>query len=155
LKTDNPDAVGEIRYVIPRDEDPEDSDDAGDDSPEASQPGDRLGRPQVRAVVDQLFSLRGQPKYTGEGGTICWRDMALLLPRRTVVLTELERELRRRDMPFVVTKGIGFWQRQEVRDVSSLASCLADSGDELALFGVLRGPLGHLNDTEILFLSQL
>src|SRR5262249_16489380 len=50
--------------------------------------------------------------------------------------------------------GIGFWQRQEIRDVVSLATFLADGGDELALFALLRGPMGQLNDQEILFLSQ-
>src|SRR5262249_3862137 len=53
------------------------------------------------------------------------------------------------------TSGIGFWQRQEIRDLVSLASFLADSGDELALFALLRGPMGQLSDQEILFLSQL
>jgi ATP-dependent exoDNAse (exonuclease V) beta subunit len=81
--------------------------------------------------------------------------MAVLLPSRSTVLTELEKEFRRRGVPFIVTKGIGFWQRQEVRDVINLAACLADTGDELALFAVLRSPLVQLSDTEILFLSQL
>jgi len=81
--------------------------------------------------------------------------MAILLPSRDVVLGKLEKELTRRGIPYVVTSGIGFWQRQEVRDIVSLACFLANAGDELALFAMLRGPLGQLNDREILFLSQL
>src|SRR5207302_5151561 len=131
----------------------------GGGEPEENSEGDgRLGSTQVQAVVDQLVSLQGHPKYTareGEPNTLAWHDMAVLLPSRSTVLTELEKELRRRGVPFIVTKGIGFWQRQEVRDVINLTACLADFGDELALFAVLRSPLGQWTDTEILFLSQL
>ncbi len=150
-----PGAVGEVRYVLPQDTADAEEEDTGDPAEEEST-GEGLGHRQVVAVVDQLVSLHGQPKYTGEqGATLSWNDMAVLLPSRTVVLGELEKEFRRRNIPFVVTRGIGFWQRQEVRDVINLATCLADPGDELALFAVLRGPLGLLTDTEILFLSQL
>jgi hypothetical protein len=81
--------------------------------------------------------------------------MAVLLPSRDVVLTELEKEFRRRGVPFVVHKGIGFWQRQEVRDLVNLALSLTDPSDELALFAVLRGPIGQCADGDLLFLSQL
>lgn len=149
-------AVGDVRYVYAME--PE-ADELGDsESLDESPPAEDLGRVQVRAVVDQLTSLHGQPKHTAKDGdprTLRWNDMAVLLPSRDVVLTELEKELRRRRVPFVVSKGIGFWQRQEVQDGVNLATCLADPGDELALFAVLRSPIGQLTDTEILFLSQL
>jgi ATP-dependent helicase/nuclease subunit A len=169
---------GEVRYVIPAADrrqpilDNDRSEDKGEGDAEASLAGeseqaateqteaaqeDDLGKTQVQAVVDQLVSLYGQPKFLTEKDqpkSLAWKDMAILLPSRTVVLRCLEKELTERGVPFVVTRGIGFWQRQEVRDVVSLASFLADAGDELALFAVLRGPLGQLSDTEILFLSE-
>ena len=153
-------AVGEVRYVVPREQTEEASEvDGTAGEPEEQAPaGDTLGRLQVRAVVDQLIELHGRPKLTarpGEPAILEWRDMAVLLPSRSTVLSELEKEFRRRRVPFIVTKGIGFWQRQEIRDVVNLATCLADTGDELALFAVLRSPLGQLSDAEILFLSQL
>ncbi len=141
-----PGVVGEVCYVIPEDADADETDDEGPT------------RPQVEAVVAELAALHGTPCYRGEDGgpgPLRWSDMAILLPSRTAVLTELERALRRRGVPFAVTGGIGFWQRQEVRDLVDLAACLADRGDELALCGVLRGPLGQLTDTELFFLSQL
>ena len=152
-----PGAAGEVRYVIPRDAAGGEGDEEPEGEPaEEGAAGEALGHRPVVAVVDQLAALHGQPMYTGgPDATLSWKDMAVLLPSRTVVLTELEKEFRQRHIPFVVTRGIGFWQRQEVRDVVNLATCLADPGDELALFGVLRGPLGLLTDTEILFLSQL
>lgn len=148
-------AVGEVRYVVAGE--PEADSGNEDEQDEAPATQDLPGR-QVQAIVDQLESLQGQPKYIVEDDkfeTLKWKDMAILLPSRDVVLGRLEKELARREIPYVVTSGIGFWQRQEIRDMVSLASYLADAGDELALFAVLRGPVGQLSDQEILFLSQL
>ncbi|MGE3809549.1 MAG: UvrD-helicase domain-containing protein, partial [Gemmataceae bacterium] len=153
-------AVGEVRYIIP-DEPPvgAGSDESGEpeqDDGEAERSVEDLGLVPVQALVDQLVDLHGQPKLGADAPVpLRWSDMAILLPSRTMVLTQLEEELRGRGVPFVVTGGIGFWQRQEVSDVINLACCLADRGDELALFAMLRGPLGQLHDAEILFLSQL
>jgi ATP-dependent helicase/nuclease subunit A len=145
-----PDVNGEVRYIIPEEEEEAGADEEGG--------AESLGPAQVRATVEQLRTLHGQPRYLPRANApepLRWQDMAILLPSRTLVLTALEKELRRRDVPFVVTGGIGFWQRLEIRDMISLASCLADHGDELALFALLRSPLGQCTDTQILFLSQL
>jgi len=148
-------AAGEVRYVVIGEPEADSGNEVESDETAATE--DLPGR-QVQAVLDQLESLRGQPKHIvkyGESDTLSWKDMAILLPSRDVVLGRLEKELAYRKIPYVVTSGIGFWQRQEVRDVVSLVCFLADSGDELALFALLRGPLGQLSDQEILFLSQL
>jgi ATP-dependent helicase/nuclease subunit A len=153
------DVAGQVHYVMAGAQDATDADEetAGPDQlSEAA--GNDLTNTQVASVVDRLVALHGRPKYTarpGEARELAWGDMAVLLPSRSLVLTPLEREFRRRQVPFILTRGIGFWQRQEVRDVIHLATCLADPGDELALFAVLRSPIGQLTDTEILFLSEL
>jgi ATP-dependent helicase/nuclease subunit A len=139
-------ARGTVRYLIPKQVTAESEEERG---PSAL---------QARVVVDELIAVHGQPRHKakpGEADRLQWKDMAVLLPSRTEALVALEKELRQRRLPYNVHKGIGFWQRQEVRDVVSLAGFLADHGDELSLFAVLRGPLGQLLDTEILFLSQL
>lgn len=144
---------GSVCYVIPRLPDEEEED------PEADEPPtEMIALPQVSMVVDRLMALHGSPRpaaRAGEPATLAWADMAVLLPSRDVVLTELEREFRRRGVPFLVHKGIGFWQRLEVRDVVNLALALADPEDQLSLFAVLRGPVGQCTDEEIFFLSQL
>jgi ATP-dependent helicase/nuclease subunit A len=160
LKSNTAKSAGEVRYILPLEQEEENFEDeaAWTEQEENVQPGESLGGLQVRAVVDQFISLHGCAKYTArpeERQTLIWSDMAVLLPSRSTVLSELEKEFRRWEVPFIVTKGIGFWQRQEIRDVVSLATCLAETGDELALFALLRSPLGQLSDTEILFLSQL
>jgi ATP-dependent helicase/nuclease subunit A len=150
-------ATGEIRYVVVGESEADSATEEEGDQEGAPVVQDLPGK-QVQAAIDQLASLRGQPKHIvkhDEDSTLKWRDMAILLPSRDVVLGKLEKELTRRGIPYVVTSGIGFWQRQEVRDIVSLACFLANAGDELALFAVLRGPLGQLVDSEVLFLSQL
>ncbi|HEV2948696.1 MAG TPA: UvrD-helicase domain-containing protein, partial [Gemmataceae bacterium] len=146
--------AGEVRYLVIGEPEADPVNEAEGDEKATED----LPSRQVQAVVDQLESLVGKPKHIvrdGESNTLLWKDMAILLPSRDVVLGRLEKELARRRVPYVVTSGIGFWQRQEIRDVVSLACFLADSGDELALFALLRGPMGQLSDQEILFLSQL
>jgi ATP-dependent helicase/nuclease subunit A len=144
---------GEIRYLVIGESEADQVNDADGDE----RATEDLPSRQMQAVVDQLESLLGQPKHIvkdSESSTLSWKDMAILLPSRDVVLGRLEKELARRRIPYVVTSGIGFWQRQEIRDVVSLSSYLADTGDELALFALLRGPMGRFSDQEILFLSQ-
>ena len=148
---------GEVRYVRPLDETAEETDEEQGDEGEATAK-EELAKAQVEAVADQLAGLIGTPRLVPAQDppvNLKWQDMAVLLPTRTVTLTALESALRRRNIPFVVTGGIGFWQRQEVLDLVNLASWLADPGDDLALFVVLRSPLALLTDGEILFLSQL
>lgn len=160
LESDGPTAGGDIRYVAP-DGQAEALFEAGDDpgGDNGDVPHDiPLSQLQVQCVVDQLIRLHGQTRWRpgkGESPTLEFRDMAILLPSRDVVLANLEKELSRRNVPFIVTKGVGFWQRQEVRDVVNLASFLANPSDGMSLFAVLRGPIGRLSDTEIFFLSQL
>lgn len=149
-------ANGEVRYVFASasEEEPEDS--SADELGESDQSKDELIAAQVEAVADEFVRLLGAPRLVGEStATLHWRDMAILLPSRSETLSALESVLRRRQIPFVVFGGIGFWQRQEIRDLVHLASWLADPGDELSLFVVLRSPLAFMSDSEIFFLSSL
>ncbi|GIW78887.1 MAG: hypothetical protein KatS3mg105_0694 [Gemmatales bacterium] len=151
--------LGEVRYIaIEQQTDEENgiSEESGDD--EENGETDDLSNEQVRAVVDQLVDLYGQPKFikpNAPPGSLSWGDMAVLLPSRNVVLRQLEQEFQRRQVPYTVFRGIGFWQRLEISDVINLALYLSDPTDELALTGVLRSPIGQCSDAEILFLSQL
>jgi ATP-dependent helicase/nuclease subunit A len=151
-------SCGEVRYIYSDDQEVESAEDGPEDQEEESSTGGSLVVAQVEAVAAEFLKLWGAPRLNpGESDpdTLRWQDMAVLLPSRTETLTELERAFRRRRIPFVVFGGIGFWQRQEIRDLVSLASWLADPGDELSLFVVLRSPIVQLDDSEIFFLSQL
>jgi ATP-dependent helicase/nuclease subunit A len=67
-------------------------------------------------------------------------DMAILLRRRTH-LTLFEDALRKQGIPFIVVKGIGFYDEPEVALLRDLLFLLVDPSDNHSLFNVLRSPL--------------
>ncbi len=67
-------------------------------------------------------------------------DMAILLRRRTY-LPVYEDALRRHGIPFLVVKGIGFYDEPEVAMLRELLFFLVDPRDDYSLFCVLRSPL--------------
>ena len=78
-----------------------------------------------------------------DGGTkrpCMFGDMAILLRRRTH-LTLFEDALRKQGIPFIVVKGIGFYDEPEVALLRDLLFLLVDPSDDHSLFCVLRSPL--------------
>jgi len=69
-----------------------------------------------------------------------WADMAVLLRQRTH-LASFEDALRRENIPFIVLKGMGFYEEPEVALLREFASFLVDPGDDYSLFCLLRSPL--------------
>ena len=67
-------------------------------------------------------------------------DMAVLLRKRTH-LTLFESALRKEHIPFIVVKGIGFYDEPEVALLRELLSFIIDPHDDYSLFCVLRSPL--------------
>ncbi len=67
-------------------------------------------------------------------------DMAILLRKRTH-LTIYEEALRRHGIPFIVVKGIGFYDEPEVAFLRELLFFLVDPYDDHSLFCLLRSPL--------------
>jgi len=67
-------------------------------------------------------------------------DMAVLLRKRTH-LTLFESALRKEHIPFIVVKGIGFYDEPEVALLRELLSFIVDPHDDYSLFCVLRSPL--------------
>jgi len=80
--------------------------------------------------------------------------IAILLNRRTK-LKVYEEALRRESIEFIVVRGRGFFQRQEIMDLGNLLGFLADRSNSLYLAGFLRSPVGHVTDEGIYLLSRL
>lgn len=77
-----------------------------------------------------------------------WRDIAILLERRTK-LGEYLHALGRRNIPYYVHKGSGFYQCQEILDLINLLTFLLKSYDDISLVGLLRSPYIGMKDTDI------
>ena len=81
-----------------------------------------------------------------------FRDIAILLRTRTR-LKEFEEALRAVHIPFIVAGGIGFYQQQEIYDLTNLLRVLNDPRQDIALAGVLRSPLLNFSDDQLFYLA--
>jgi ATP-dependent helicase/nuclease subunit A len=80
-------------------------------------------------------------------------DIAILI-RDRAALSDIEFNLRNRDIPFKTVGGIGFWQRQEIYDIYHILRFLANPSDDLALIAILRSRLILLPDSLIFLLAE-
>jgi ATP-dependent helicase/nuclease subunit A len=83
-------------------------------------------------------------RLRGDDG-VRYGDMAVLFRAFTEVKT-YENALRRREIPYYVVKGRGFFQCQEVSDAASVLAAVLDRDDGVALAATLRSPLFALDD---------
>ena len=74
-----------------------------------------------------------------------FRDIAILF-RRFTHIKLYERELRRRNIPYYVVKGRGFFGCQEIKDILNFLKYLDGENDDSALVGILRSPLVGVSD---------
>jgi len=82
-----------------------------------------------------------------------YKDVAILV-RALTALDPFARALDRFYIPFVVTGGKSFLEAREIRDLMAFLAALVNPLDEVALVGVLRGPIVGLTDDEILRLGK-
>ncbi|WP_062047957.1 3'-5' exonuclease [Bacillus sp. JCM 19034] len=73
-----------------------------------------------------------------------WGDMAILIPSRTNLLS-LEQSLTKKNIPYVINGGVGFFERQEVIDFVTMIRWLTRPFEEIHLLAVLRSPLNGLS----------
>ncbi|MGB9714998.1 MAG: UvrD-helicase domain-containing protein [Thermodesulfovibrionales bacterium] len=106
---------------------------------------------EASILAKRIQSLVGNYEiYDGDKKRAClYSDMAILLRRRTH-LSLLEDALRIYKIPFVIVKGIGFYDEPEVAFLRELISFLVDPKDDYSLFCILRSPLFNI-DYDTLF----
>ncbi|MBN1356636.1 UvrD-helicase domain-containing protein [bacterium] len=116
--------------------------------PEPAEPPDSKGYPASQATF-----MAGHIRSLVSDGICNYRDIAVMFPRRRF-LPVIESGLRSADIPFAIYKGIGFWDRPEIRDIVAVTAWLADPSDRISLFAILRSPFFGLSDTGLLVLSM-
>ena len=92
----------------------------------------------------------------GDGETprpIRYGDIAILIRTRTR-LPEIESALLNAKVPYKITGGIGFYQHQEIYDISNYLQFLADPTNDVALAGILRAPFFGVSDVELYEVTQ-
>lgn len=82
-----------------------------------------------------------------------YRDMAVLF-QKTTALRFYEKELAERGIPYFVTKGSGFYEKQEVKDIVNFMTLLEKPDLDIPLAGVLRSPLVGITDDSLFWLAR-
>jgi ATP-dependent helicase/nuclease subunit A len=90
---------------------------------------------RIQSLINQYEVWDGETKRTCTYG-----DIAILLRKRTH-LGIFEDALRREGIPFIMLKGIGFYDEPEVAVLRELLSFIIDPMDDYNLFCLLRSPL--------------
>ena len=130
--------------------DGDDEADSGEASAESSEP-DMIAR-RIRELMIPTQPHDDSAAETPKSRPAQWKDIAILLRTRTR-LKAFEEALRRHGIPFLVTGGIGFFEQQEIYDLSNLLRALSDQREDIALAGVLRSPLLGLSDDQLVYLA--
>lgn len=89
----------------------------------------------------------------GQQRTAGYGDIAILIERRTH-LARYTMALSRKETPYYVHGGIGFYSRQEIYDIYNILSFLLRPFDDAALYGVLRSPYFCLSDATLYRIRQ-
>ena len=76
-------------------------------------------------------------------------DIAILFSRMTKSLA-YERELQRRNIPYYVVSGSGFFNQQEIFDTLNLLRAINNPHDDIATVGVLKSPIFGLTDDSLM-----
>ena len=84
---------------------------------------------------------------------IRYGDIAILIRSRTR-LPEIESALLEAEIPYKITGGIGFYQRQEIYDIGNYLQFLTNTDNDVALAGVLRAPFFGISDVELYEIVQ-
>ncbi|MGD8352200.1 MAG: UvrD-helicase domain-containing protein, partial [Nitrospirota bacterium] len=106
---------------------------------------------EARALARAVRDLHGKFEVYGEEGNrrpCAFGDMAVLMRNRTH-LALFEDALAAEGIPFVILKGIGFYDAPEVAALRDLVSLMVDPADPYSLFAVLRSPVFSI-DTAVL-----
>ncbi|MEK6671905.1 MAG: UvrD-helicase domain-containing protein [Nitrospirota bacterium] len=110
---------------------------------------------EASLAAQTITKLRGKYMLHEDGSTrpCGYGDMAILLRSRTHLST-FEDALRNKDIPFVVVKGIGFYNAPEVAIMKSILFFLIDPSDDYSLVNILRSPLFSLDYRSVLSLIR-
>ncbi|MBI5213044.1 MAG: UvrD-helicase domain-containing protein, partial [Nitrospirae bacterium] len=97
---------------------------------------------EASVIARKIKELTGAYEiYEADGKRICgYGDAAILLRNRTH-LSVFEDALQKENIPYVVVKGIGFYNSTEVGILRNILFLLIDSLDDYSLLNVLRSPL--------------
>jgi len=118
---------------------------------------DESKQKEAYALAQRIQGLAGNfqitERKTQQQRPCTYMDMAVLLRKRTH-LKKYEEALRQHNIPFVAVKGIGFYQEPEVAMLRALVLFLANPRDDYSLYVLLKSPIFHLEESNIITLMS-
>lgn len=130
-----------------------------DKTPETDFTSDQAVEAQAALLARRVEEmLTRSERLVWDAAKETWRavrpgDIAILFSRMTKSLP-YERELQKRNLPYYVVAGAGFFQQQEVLDVLNALRAVENPHDDLAVFGALRSALFGLSDDTLAHLAE-
>jgi ATP-dependent helicase/nuclease subunit A len=106
------------------------------------------GESLARWLKEQVLGKAAIMSVRGERGFARPKDIAILFRKLTDIHDYLE-PLRRQEIRYVVEGERHFYAAKEIIDAVNLLRAVENPYDRLALVGVLRSPVGGLNDRQI------
>jgi ATP-dependent helicase/nuclease subunit A len=109
----------------------------------------------ARRICEMTGASGGAPMMLTEKGKehpAGFKDI-LILSRATSDIQIYEDALRECNVPYYTVSGRGFYDTQEVRDLSSLLAAIENSSHDIALAAVLRSPLVGISDEALYWLG--
>jgi ATP-dependent helicase/nuclease subunit A len=95
-----------------------------------------------RIVRDSRAGPNGAAQYRD----VEYRDIAILFRSLSGVSSLYEEALKRTGIPYFVVGGRGYFQRQEIYDVTNILRAVFDPTDRRSLIGALRSPAFGIDD---------
>lgn len=96
---------------------------------------------EAEYVADKIIELNKKG--------IEYKDIAILFRNRNNIL-EFENALKNKKIPYTILGGIGFYERQEIKDLINLIRFIYRQEDKLSFLGVIRSPFVGLSDNEVI-----
>ena len=105
---------------------------------------------EAQWIARRLIQLKEEAAPVWDKAGQCYRPFefrdAAVLFRATTNFPLYEAEFKKAGLPYLTVSGRGYYDRQEVQDLISLLSALANPLDDLSLAASLRSPLFSLSD---------
>lgn len=119
------------------------------ESEEGASEAEMLARHISKIVVSETpISVWERSRGEEQPRPARWGDIAILARSRTGFET-LAAALRKRNIPFVIHSGTGYFDKQEILDMRSFLLFLSNPSDDIALAAILRSPFFGITDTEL------
>lgn len=110
----------------------------------------------AEVVAKKILSIIGKPIVYDKDENprpARYEDITILLRSRTH-LAHYENALRKYQIPFIVVKGIGFYDTLEITLLRAILNFLVSPSDDFSLYLILKSPLFNLTEKEIFMISQ-